>query len=91
MASKLLNNGTTVHSRFKVPINIQATKTCSFKTTDATGKLIKEAKLIIFDEMTMLHRHVFEAIDRSMRELIGKDEPFGGITVVFSGPLVLYN
>ena len=54
VASKLLNNGTTVHSRFKVPINIQATSTCSFKTTDATGKLIKETRLIIFDEMTML-------------------------------------
>ena len=59
VASKLLNNGTTVHSRFKVPINVHATSTCSFKTTDATGKLIKETKLIIFDEMTMLHRHVF--------------------------------
>ena len=35
--------------------------------------------------MTMLHRHVFEAIDRSIRELTGKEEPFGGITVVFSG------
>ena len=58
VASKLLSNGTTVHSRFKVPINIQATSTCSFKATDATGKLIKEAKLIIFDEMIMLHRHV---------------------------------
>ena len=85
VASKLLSNGTTVHSRFKVPINIQATSTCSFKATDATGKLIKDTKLIIFDEMTMLHRHVFEAIDRSIRELTGKEEPFGGITVVFSG------
>ena len=85
VASKLLHNGTTVHSRFKVPINIQPTSTCSFKSSDATGKLIKEAKLIIMDEMTMLHRHVFEAVDRSIRELTGKDVPFGGITTAFSG------
>ena len=85
VASKLLSNGTTVHSRFKVPIKIQTTSTCSFKATDATGKLIKDTKLIIFDEMTMLHRHVFEAIDRSIRDLTGNEEPFGGITVVFSG------
>ena len=85
VASKLLHNGTTVHSRFKVPINIQPTSTCSFRSTDATGKLIKEAKLIIMDEMTMLHRHVFEAVDRSLRSLTGKDQPFGGITTAFSG------
>ena len=85
VASKLLHNGTTVHSRFKVPIKITSTSTCSFKSTDATGKLIKGAKLIIMDEMTMLHRHVFEAVDKSIRELTGKNEPFGGITTAFSG------
>ena len=30
VASKLLENGTTVHSRFKVPINITATSMCNF-------------------------------------------------------------
>ena len=85
VASKLLHNGTTVHSRFKVPINITPTSMCSFKASDATGKLIKQTRLIIMDEMTMLHRHVFEAIDRSIRELKGNDQPFGGITVAFSG------
>ena len=54
VASKLLHNGTTVHSRFKVPINITSTSTCSFKSSDATGKLIKATKLIIMDEMTFL-------------------------------------
>ena len=85
VASKLLHNGSTVHSRFKVPINIQSTSTCSFKSTDATGKLIQSAKLIIMDEMTMLNRHVFEAVDRSIREVTGHDEPFGGITTAFAG------
>ena len=37
------------------------------------------------DEMTMLHTHVFEAVDKSIRELTGKNEPFGGITTAFSG------
>ena len=85
VASKLLENGTTVHSRFKVPINITATSMCNFTASDATGKLLKLTKLIIMDEMTMLHKHVFEAIDRSLKDLIGSQEPFGGITVVFSG------
>ena len=82
VASKLLHNGTTVHSRFKVPINITSTSTCSFKGSDATGNLIKETKLIIMDEMTMLHKHIFEAVDRSIRNLTGQDKRFGGITTL---------
>ena len=33
----------------------------------------------------MLHRHIYEALDRSLKDLTGKDEPFGGITTVFAG------
>ena len=85
VASKLLNGGTTIHSRFKIPINITPTSNCSFKRSDATGKLIKMTKLIIIDEMTMTHKHVYEAMDRSIREITEKEVPFGGITTVFSG------
>ena len=85
VASKELESGTTIHSRFKVPINIQSTSTCSFNAADATGKLIKMTKLIIIDEMTMSHKHVYEAIDRSVRDVTGKDQPFGEITTVFAG------
>ena len=84
-ASKLLNNGTTIHSRFKVPINIQSTSTCSFSASDGTGKLMKLTKLIIIDEMTMSHRYIFEAMDRTLRDVTGLDHPFGGITTVFAG------
>ena len=33
----------------------------------------------------MGHRHVYEAVDRSLRELTDIDKPFGNMTVVFSG------
>ena len=85
VASKELHNGTTIHSRFKVPINIQSTSMCSFNASDATGKLIKMTKLIIIDEMTMSHKYVYEAMDRSIREVTGNDRPFGGLTTVFAG------
>ena len=85
VAAQLLTNGTTIHSRFKVPIDIRSTSTCHFNANDGTGKLMKMTKLIIFDEMTMQHKHVFECVDRSLREVIGVDRNFGGITVVFTG------
>ena len=85
VAAKLLHNGTTVHSRFKVPINITSTSSCNFSPSDATGKLVKMTKLIIMDEMTMLHRHIYEALDRTLKEVLANDEPCGGITTVFAG------
>ena len=33
----------------------------------------------------MGHRHMFEAIDRTLKELRGNSKLFGGITVLFSG------
>ena len=85
VAAQLLPNGTTIHSRFKVPFDIKSTSTCSFSSNDATGKLMMMAKLIIFDEMTMQYKHVFEYVDRTLRDVTGIDLTFGGITVVFSG------
>ena len=85
VASKLLNNGGTVHSTFKVPIQIKETSMCSFKKTDAVGKLLKRTKMIIIDEVSMGHRFVYEAIDRSLAKLFEVDSPFGNIVVVFAG------
>jgi hypothetical protein len=47
---------------------------------------MKLTKLIIIDEMTMLHSYIFEAIvDRTLREATGLDNQFGSITPVFAG------
>ena len=53
--------------------------------------LIKRAKLIIWDEAPMTHKHCFEALDRSLRDVIrcsnGKPSElsFGGKVVIFDG------
>ena len=85
VASKLLANGSTVHSKFKVPIQIKDTSFCNFSKADGTGKLLLHTKLIIIDEVSMGHKHIYEAIDRTLRELREKDKTFGNLTVVFSG------
>ena len=85
VAAQLLPNGTTIHSRFKVPFNITKSSTCNFGPSDATGKLLQLTRLIIIDEMTMQHRFIYECLDRSLRDVSKTDQLFGGITVVFSG------
>jgi hypothetical protein len=85
VASKLLANGSTVHSKLKVPIQIRENSFCSFSKNDATGKLLMKTKFIIIDEVSMGHKHVYEAIDRTLRELNNVDKPLGNIIVVFAG------
>ena len=46
---------------------------------------MKKAKVVIVDEVSMGHRHIYEAIDRTLREVRGVDKPMGGLCVVFSG------
>ena len=85
VASKLLENGSTLHSKLKVLIQIKETSICDFSKTNATGKLLLETRLLIVDEVTMGHKFIYEAIDRSLKHLLVCEEPFGGLVCVFAG------
>ena len=84
-ASKLLPNGSTLHSKLKVPIQIKETSLCDFSRSNGTGKLLLDTKLLIIDEVTMGHKFIYEAIDRSLKNLLKSDKPFGGLVTVFAG------
>ena len=43
------------------------------------------AKVRVWDEAPMNHRFQMEALDRTLRDITGKDSPFGGIVTVLSG------
>ncbi|AQK61879.1 hypothetical protein ZEAMMB73_Zm00001d012949 [Zea mays] len=58
----------------------------SFTKQSGTAKLLQKASLIIWDEASMTKRQAIEALDNSMRDIMGRPElPFGGRTVVFGG------
>ncbi|CAN6555560.1 unnamed protein product [Malus baccata var. baccata] len=73
------------HSKFKIPLNIDASSMCSVGKQSDLAKLIQKAKEIIWDEATMTHRHAFEALDRTFRDLTDIDLPFGGKIMIFGG------
>ncbi|CAH9068975.1 unnamed protein product [Cuscuta epithymum] len=91
IASLLLPGGRTAHSRFAIPISLNEDSTCNIKQGSPLAKLIVRCKLIIWDEAPMLHRFCFEALDRSMRDIMHFHKPnsgsfpYGGKTVVFGG------
>ena len=87
IASLLLQGGRTAHSRFGIPLNPDEFSSCTMTHGSDQANLVKEASLIIWDEAPMMSKYCFEALDRSMSDIIGKHKtkPFGGKVVVFGG------
>ncbi|XP_057734594.1 uncharacterized protein LOC130950047 [Arachis stenosperma] len=91
IASLLLPGGRTAHSRFAIPLTPDEYSTCNIKQGSPLAELISETKLIIWDEAPMMNKFCFEALDRTMRDLLRSTNdsslslPFGGKTVVFGG------
>ncbi|XP_074318748.1 uncharacterized protein LOC141655572 [Silene latifolia] len=92
IAATLIPGGVTAHSRFGISINVTEDSICSrIKPGSDLAELLIRAKLIIWDEAPMTHRHCFEALDKSLKDVmrvldVGNAEvPFGGKVVVFGG------
>src|SRR5258708_40252649 len=41
--------------------------------------------MIVWDEISMSHWNVYEAVDHSLQDIRNNGRPFGGMTVVFGG------
>jgi hypothetical protein len=91
IASLLLPGGRTWHSRFKIPLDITQTSMCSIKKNTHLAELIQKTSLIIWDEAPVNHRYCFEALDRTLRDILSgtkenaENKQFGGMTVVLGG------
>ena len=48
-------------------------------------KKINRAKILIIDEVSMLHGYVLDLVDRVCREVKGNNKPFGGLQVILVG------
>uniref|UniRef100_A0A2N9GSG7 ATP-dependent DNA helicase n=1 Tax=Fagus sylvatica TaxID=28930 RepID=A0A2N9GSG7_FAGSY len=91
IAALLLPGGRTAHSRLQIPIIVTEESTCGIKQGTHAAELMTKVSLIIWDEAPMAHRYCFEAVDRSLRDILrftntnSVNKPFGGKTVVLGG------
>ncbi|KAI3837119.1 hypothetical protein MKW92_035174 [Papaver armeniacum] len=91
IASLLLPGGRTAHSWFKIPLKPNETSSCNVIMQDDLAMLLKKTDLIIWDEAPMVHRYAFEAVNKTMIDIMSTDgdvantPPFGGKTVVLGG------
>ncbi|XP_071705325.1 uncharacterized protein [Rutidosis leptorrhynchoides] len=91
IASLLLPGGRTAHSRFVIPLELMENSTCGIKQKTHLADLIQQARLIIWDEAPMTQKYAFEALDKTLRDILGtQDETnrtrlFGGMPILLGG------
>ncbi|WOL11194.1 hypothetical protein Cni_G19956 [Canna indica] len=89
IASLLLLGGRTSHSRFAIPLNLDEDSTCNIKQGSSLADLLVRTSLIIWDEAPTMNKYYFEALDRTLHDVMhfknpsNNDHPFGGKTIVF--------
>ena len=76
-------NGRTIHSRFAVPIPIFEHSTSLVKKSQK--QLIHKTDVIIWDEAPMQQKEIMENVDRTLRDIMQNNIPFGGKMIVFCG------
>jgi hypothetical protein len=85
IAALLLSGGRMAHSYLKISIALDHTSFCYIRKQDDLATLIRQMKLILWDEAPMTNKLAFEAMDRTLRDFTVRNEPFGGIVFVMSG------
>jgi hypothetical protein len=89
IAANLLPEGTTVHTRFRLPVSgLDESSTIGLEPTSKSAEEIRQASILIWDEVSMASRYALEAVERGLRDIAlpeKKHLPFGGLLVVLGG------
>ncbi|XP_019179103.1 PREDICTED: uncharacterized protein LOC109174325 [Ipomoea nil] len=81
----------TTRSKFDIPLSLNEDSTCNISQDNDLTELIISSKLIIWDEALMTHKHYFEDLELTMRNLLrfvisgSAEKTFGKNTVVLGG------
>ena len=73
IAALLLPGGTTLHSRFKVPLNADQDSMLNILAQSPDAELIRRTTLLVWDEAVMNNKHILHAMDRTLRLLRSDD------------------
>ncbi|KAK3916670.1 ATP-dependent DNA helicase, partial [Frankliniella fusca] len=87
IAATLLLEGKTSHKLLGIPIKqtdgLQYLSSISSQSDSAAR--LKEMKVIIWDEISMVHKWQLELVDLSLKKLTGIDKPFANKLTILSG------
>lgn len=79
--------GTTIHSwsGMGVKENLTTKDLEKLLTAGRIRQNYKKTKVLIIDEISMLHKHQLDSVDTIARFILQSEKPFGGIQVVLCG------
>lgn len=79
--------GVTIHSWSGIGVKDQLTQKDldNLLETNRIKRNYEKAKVLIIDEISMLHKFQLEMVDSIARLMLKRDQPFGGIQVVLCG------
>lgn len=82
-------NGKTIHSWAHIGIkdSLSSSELNAIFARKEFRLSIAEAKVLIIDEVSMLHHFRLDMVDTVLRKMHGNNKPFGGIQVVLCGDL----
>ncbi|GKB31098.1 DNA helicase [Tanacetum coccineum] len=81
-----LQHSRTAHSRFKLPLKLTEESLCRITKNTQLGKLLIDTNLIIWDEAPMNDQRCFEALDRSLRDIMNAPSSlFEGKSIFLGG------
>jgi hypothetical protein len=76
IAALLLEGDCTTHSCFKIPITgLCGSSACYVPLNSSQAALIRTARLIVWDEAPMAHKHVLEVVNRTLQHVMGVVDP----------------
>jgi hypothetical protein len=87
IAASLIEDGTTIHYRYKFPVPTLPDSISNIRPYSPEGQLLRVVILQIYDEASMISKYILEAIDRTLKDILRNQLPFGGVTVLFCGDL----
>ncbi|GJW62631.1 ATP-dependent DNA helicase PIF1-like protein [Tanacetum coccineum] len=85
------SGGRTAHNRFVIPLELLENNTCGIKQNTHLAELMQQMELIIWDEAPMTQKYAFEALDKTLRDILGYPVPdkrnkiFGEMTALLGG------
>ncbi|XP_044587129.1 uncharacterized protein LOC123266761 [Cotesia glomerata] len=87
IAATLIDGGKTAHSTFKLLLEMNHSDNILFNISKQShmAHVIREAKLIVWDECTMAHKNAIKALNRTLKDIRNRDRIMSGITVVLAG------
>lgn len=60
----LIPHGRTIHSRFKLPLNLHEHSVSGLNVNSKEANIIRSAKIIIWDKAPMANKHSLMSINR---------------------------